>query len=94
MRAIVLMIAVAAASLAADTMAAAATKHHRHHPRHVGIARTAPPVAAGAYAAPSYAPRIMPGACVTDEGGGRLSPCNQGNAGGGAGAGGGGGGGM
>ena len=88
MRAMVLMIAAVAMSLSVATTAVATTKHHRHH--------TSPGVAmspAVPYAMPAQAPAARTGACITDEGGGRLAPCDHAG-GGGGGSGGGGGGGM
>jgi hypothetical protein len=77
MRTLFLTIAVAAVSVAVVAPAGAATKHRHQPPQHAAPAApvVAPPAFGGPYApSSSYA---RPG-CYTDEGGGRISPCDHG----------------
>jgi hypothetical protein len=80
-----LTICAVAVMLAGVTSAGASTKHPRHHVRHRPPITTIEPVPAygGPYAAPGwtapYALRARPYQCMTDEGGGRLYPCDYGS---------------
>jgi hypothetical protein len=69
-------IAASTVSLALMTSADAASKHHRHH----GYVGAAPYAYSGHAWEPAYrpSPSGSPGGCVTDEGGGRLAPCDYG----------------
>jgi hypothetical protein len=87
---VLLTIATSAVSIAAPSAAEAATKHRRHavHER-PAVVETVPPGRAQFYPGPtSYGPAaygFAPGRCVTDEGGGRVSPCDYGGGRGGGG---------
>jgi hypothetical protein len=85
MRTIFLTIAVAALSVAVAAPVEAATKHRHHPPPQAAPAApvVSPPVFGGPYA-PAYA---RPGGCYTDEGGGRIAPCDHGGGLGGGGGG-------
>jgi hypothetical protein len=87
---VLLTIAASALSIGALSAAAATTKHRRHvvHQQPAAV-ETVPPGRAQSYPVPaSYGPAaygFAPGRCVTDEGGGRVSPCDYGGGRGGGG---------